>query len=500
MTGSNPAGPTTGRADLNVDAPEPRRWKALSVTLVAGFMSLLDVSIVSVALPSLQRDLGTTPSEVQWVVSGYALTFGLALVPAGRLGDAIGRRRMFMSALAGFVLFSALAGAAPNATWLVFARLAQGIAAGALAPQNSALIQQMFRGAERGRAFGFFGATVGISTAVGPIIGGLILALAEGPDGWRWIFYVNVPIGVVALLLAARFIPHTRNRSRGHIDVVGTGLLGGVVLALLLPLVEAGAGGLARLWWLFPIAAVLAVGFVLWERREVRRGKEPLLDIELVMCTPGYATGVALATIYFIGFSGIWLVFALYFQIGLGYTPLQSGLAVTPFALGSATSAVVGGRLVARLGRLLTVMGLALVVVGVTAAGVVLWLAPPHMAGSLVALPLLVGGIGGGWVIAPNTTMTLRFVPVATAGSAGGALQTGQRIGAAVGTATLTGIFYSVLASSGGDFRRAVAFAVGVASVVEVLALLVGILEWRTDRKRAGLRQTPVELPCPELH
>lgn len=463
-------------------------------------MSLLDVSIVSVALPSFQRDLGTTPAEVQWVVAGYALTFGLALVPAGRLGDAIGRRRMFLSALAGFVLFSALAGAAPNATWLVFARLAQGITAGALAPQNSALIQQMFRGAERGRAFGFFGATVGISTAVGPIAGGLILALADGPDAWRWIFYVNVPIGVVALLLAARCIPRNRSGSRGHVDVVGTGLLGGVVLALLLPLVEAGAGGLPRLWWLFPVAAVLAVGFVLWERREVRRGKEPLFDVELVRCTPGYATGVALGTIYFTGFSGIWLVFALYFQTGLGYTPLQSGLAVTPFALGSATSAVVGGRLVARLGRLLTVMGLTLVVLGITAAGVVLWLAPPHLAGSLVTLPLLVGGIGGGWVIAPNTTMTLRFVPVSAAGSASGALQTGQRIGAAVGTGLLIGIFYSVLASSGGDFHRAVAIAIGVASVVEVLALLVGILEWRTDRKRTGLPQTPVELPCPELH
>ncbi|HEY4420666.1 MAG TPA: MFS transporter, partial [Pseudonocardia sp.] len=148
MTSSHSAGPTPGRADFNAEEPDPRRWKALSVTLVAGFMSLLDVSIVSVALPSLQRDLGVTPSQVQWVVSGYALTFGLALVPAGRLGDAIGRRRMFMIALAGFVLFSALAGAAPNATWLVLARLAQGIAAGALAPQNSALIQQMFRGAE----------------------------------------------------------------------------------------------------------------------------------------------------------------------------------------------------------------------------------------------------------------------------------------------------------------------------------------------------------------
>jgi EmrB/QacA subfamily drug resistance transporter len=500
MTSSHSAGPTTGRADLTAEEPDPRRWKALSVTLVAGFMSLLDVSIVSVALPSLQRDLGTTPAQVQWVVSGYALTFGLALVPAGRLGDAIGRRRMFMIALTGFVLFSALAGAAPNATWLVFARLAQGIAAGALAPQNPALIQQMFRGAERGRAFGLFGATVGISTAVGPIVGGLILALADGPDGWRWIFYVNIPIGVVALLLAARFIPPSRSGSRGHVDVIGTVLLGGAVLAVLLPLVETGSGGLARLWWLFPIAAVLAVAFVLREQREVRRGAEPLLDVRLVICTPGYASGVALGTIYFIGFSGIWLVFALYFQIGLGYTPLESGLAVTPFALGSAASAVVGGRLVARLGRVLTVMGLSLVVVGLAAAGVVLAIAPPHMAGPLVAAPLLVAGIGGGWVIAPNTTMTLRYVPVAKAGAAGGALQTGQRIGAAIGTAALTGIFYAVLMAGGGDFRRAVGLAIGVAVVVQVLSLIVGVLEWQSARRRATLPPMPVEQPCPELH
>jgi EmrB/QacA subfamily drug resistance transporter len=371
------------------DGLDPRRWKALWVTLVAGFMILLDVSIVAVALPSMQRGLGTTPAEVQWVVSGYALTFGLALVPAGRLGDAIGRRRMFMIALAGFVLFSALAGAAPSATLLVLSRLAQGIAAGALAPQNSALIQQLFRGTERARAFGFFGATVGISTAAGPIVGGLILALVQGPDGWRWIFYVNVPIGVVALLLAARLIPRTESGFRGDLDVVGTGLLGGAVLALLLPLVESDSGGLTRLWWLFPVAAVLAAAFVGWERRVARHGGEPLLDVRLLRSRPGFASGVALATIYFVGFSGIWLVFALYFQTGLGYTPLQSGLAVTPFALGSAASSVVGGRLVARLGRLLTVVGLSLVVIGLAATGIVLAIGPAHTAGLLVAAPLL---------------------------------------------------------------------------------------------------------------
>ncbi|GAA1330023.1 MFS transporter [Pseudonocardia xinjiangensis] len=477
----------TGRPGEDDGELDPKRWQALWVTLVAGFMSLLDVSIVAVALPSIQRGLGTDPAQVQWVVSGYALTFGLALVPAGRLGDAMGRRRMFLFALAAFVLFSALAGAAPTAETLILARLAQGLAAGALAPQNSALIQQLFRGDERARAFGLFGAVLGISTAVGPIVGGVILALAGGADGWRWIFYVNVPIGVVALLLAARLIPRTESGPRGHIDLIGTALLGGAVLAVLLPLVEADSGGLVRLWWLFPVAALLVAAFVAWERRAVRHHREPLLDIRLLTSRPGYASGVALGTIYFIGFSGVWLVFALYFQTGLGYTPLESGLAVTPFALGSAASAVVGGRLVARLGRVLTVMGLVLVVLGLAVTGVVLALAPAGSAGLAVAAPLLVAGIGGGWVVAPNTTMTLRYVPVSSAGSAGGALQTGQRIGAAIGTAALTGIFYSELMGNGNDFRMAVAVAVGAATLGTVVALVVGILEWRTARRHAGL-------------
>ncbi len=465
---------------------DPRRWKALSVTLIAGFMSLLDVSIVSVALPSIQGGLGTSPAGVQWVVSGYALTFGLALVPAGRLGDAVGRRRMFLGALAAFVLFSGLAGAAPTTGWLIVARLLQGLAAGALAPQNSALIQQLFSGAERGRAFGFFGATVGISTAVGPVVGGLILALAGEAEGWRWIFYVNLPIGIVALVLAARLIPRTEPGPRGHVDLVGVGLLGGGVLALLLPLVEAESGGLTRLWWLFPLGAALIVAFVFWERRVIARDREPLLDIRLLTGTRGYASGAALGTVYFVGFSGIWLVFALFFQSGLGYTPLASGLAVTSFALGSAVSAVIGGRLVARLGRGLTVLGLGLAVTGLLLTALVLLLVEPEAAGWAIAAPMLLAGVGGGWVISPNTTMTLRNVPVRMAGSAGGALQTGQRIGSAIGTAALAGLFYAVLAGTGANQQVAVAVAIGTAAGVVAVAFGIGLVEWRSDRRRAA--------------
>jgi EmrB/QacA subfamily drug resistance transporter len=460
--------------------PDPRRWRALSVTLTAGFMTLLDVSIVAVALPSIQHSLATDAAGVQWVVSGYALTFGLALVPAGRVGDALGRRRMFLLALAGFVVCSALAGMAPTIGLLIAARLAQGLAAGALAPQNSALIQSLFRGAERGRAFGLFGATVGISTAVGPVVGGVLLALAGGPEGWRWIFLVNVPVGVVALVLAARLLPRDRTgRSRGDLDLVGVALLGTAVLAVMLPLVRASTGGLAQ-WWQFPVGVALAAAFVAWENRVVARGREPLLDLRLVRGTPGYAAGATIGFTYFIGFSGIWIVLAVFFQAGLGYPPLWSGLAVTPFALGSAMSSALGGRLVERHGRTLTVLGLTGVTVGLAAVALVLLLVPPASAGLAVAAPMLLAGIGGGLVISPNLTLTLRCVPVRSAGSAGGALQTGQRIGAAVGTAGLAGLFYATLAGTGGDYPVAVATALGGALVPMLVALALAI----RDRRR----------------
>jgi len=465
------------------DAPDPDRWRALSVTLVAGFMSLLDVSIVSVALPSLQRSLGAEPAAVQWVVSGYALTFGLALVPAGRLGDALGRRRMFLGALAAFVVCSGLAGAAPGIGALVAARLAQGLAAGALAPQNSGLIQQLFRDAERGRAFGLFGAVVGISTAVGPLVGGLILALAEGDDGWRWIFLVNVPIGVVALVLAARFIPRTSRGPAGRIDVVGGLLLGGGVLAVLLPLVQAESGGVARLWWLFVVGAALIAIFTRWELRTLRRGGDPLLDPRLLTRTRGYATGASLGAVYFLGFSGIWLVFALFLQTGLGYTPLQSGLSVTAFALGSAVSAAVGGRFVERFGRGLTVLGLVGVLTGLTATTVLVLLVPAGALTWAMAPALLVGGLGGGLVISPNITLTLREVPVRMAGSAGGALQTGQRVGAAVGTAALPGVFYLVLGATGQNFPVAAAVALSGAVLSIAAALVIAVLDLRHERR-----------------
>ncbi|WP_092528343.1 MFS transporter [Amycolatopsis arida] len=480
-------------------------------------MGLLDVSIVNVALPSIQRGLGASAGGIQWVVSGYALTFGLVLVSGGRLGDALGRRRMFLLALTGFVLTSVAAGAAPTEAALVTARLLQGFTAGLLTPQNTGLIQDLFRGPERGRAFGLFGATVGVSTAVGPVLGGAIIAAFGEDHGWRWVFFVNVPIGAAALVLAARLLPPAPPRSRsvrGEIDVVGMVLLGLAVLGVLLPLIESEQGGLRTLWWMFGVALVLAAAFLRWERRVVRRGRPPLLDPRLFTGTPGYPGGATIGAVYFCGFAGIWLVFALFFQQGLGYSPLESGLAVTPFALGSAVSAAVAGRLVPRFGRRLTVTGLGMVATGLAVVGAVVVLFPAAPIGWVVAPPLLLAGIGGGMVISPNTTLTLECVPTRMAGVAGGALQTGQRIGTALGTAVLASVFHAVVARSGagpgpgvgsggpggpgggagpvGVYTSALAVAMfcSVGIVLVALAVAAGELRARRARERTTTGQS----------
>ena len=452
---------------------DPRRWRALVVTLAGGFMILLDVSIVTVAIPSIQEGLGTSASGVQWVVSGYPLTFGLALVAGGRLGDAFGRRNMYLIALTGFVAISVLAGLAPTLTLLVVARLLQGLVAGLVTPQNGGLIQDLFRGAERGRAFGLLGATIGLSTALGPVIGGFILGVAGEPDGWRWVFLVNLPFGLVTLVLALLLVPRTPPRTtRADLDVPGALLLGLTVLCVLFPVVQSEADGIRRFWWLFVLAVPFGWAFLRWERRRVRAGRAPLVDMRLFTATPGYPSGATLTAVYFCGFSGIWLVFAVYFQSDLGLSPLESGLAVAPFSLGSAVSAWLAGRLVARWGRLVTITGLTLVAVGLGAVALIAVLVPEqHLVLALVA-PLLVAGIGGGAVISPNTTLTLACVPSGMSGVASGVLQTGQRIGTAVGTAALAAVFHAAATGFG---SQATGFSMAMLGAVALILIALGL-------------------------
>ncbi|MEV4347948.1 MFS transporter [Actinoplanes sp. NPDC049596] len=461
---------------------DPQRWRALAVALVAGFMTLLDVSIVNVALPSIRDELHLSSGELQWVLSGYALTFGLLLVPAGRFGDARGRRNVFIAGLVVFTLSSAAAGLATSALWLIVARLVQGAAAGVMTPQITGLIQEMFEPKERARPFGLFGATVGISTAVGPLLGGLLIAVFGEAEGWRWIFYLNIPIGVVAVVLALRWIPLLRSEKRHEsLDPVGVGLLGLGVVLILLPLVQ------EREWqgnakWLLAVAGALVLGlFVLWERR-FGRTNTALVELSLFKVR-SYGLGALIGLLYFAGFTTIFFIYTLYLQSGLGYSALMAGLAVTPFALGSAVGSAASGRFVNRYGRQLVVLGLVMVVVGLVATDLVLNLVEGRAGGAAAAFPLLVAGLGSGLVISPNQNLSLSEVPVARAGSAGAVLQTGQRIGTAMGIAAVGALFFAKLADTRGDWGQSFRVALWLTVAFVVVALAAALTDVLSSRR-----------------
>ncbi|MGW7541945.1 MFS transporter [Streptomyces sp. NPDC054770] len=441
---------TTTWAKPQQPATEDRRWKALGVCLAAGFISLLDTSIVNVALPSMERGLGATEAAQSWVVSGYALTFGLALVPAGRLGDMRGRRQAFLIGLALFTVASAACGLAASPDRLVVFRLIQGAAAGMVAPQTSGLIQQMFQGAERAKAFGLLGSVIGVSTAVGPLAGGVIIDAVGTDDGWRWVFFVNLPIGIAAFAAGLRLLPRypASTDRRERFDPLGVLLLGCGVLALMLPLVQEQQWTGRQKWALLPLGALLLGLFWVWERRQGRLGRAPLVDLNLFSLR-SFTLGALISLTYFAGFTTVFFVLALFLQNAAGYSALAAGVTVLPFAASSAIGAALGGRLVLRHGRRLVVIGLAGVAVGLLGIVAVVRLVPLENLGWAMVVPMIIGGIGSGITVSPNTTLTLTLVPVKRAGAAGGVLQTGQRVGSAAGIAVVGSVYFARLAHHG---------------------------------------------------
>lgn len=484
-------------ATRTVPDADPRRWGALWICLVAGFMTLLDVSIVNVALPSMERGIGATPGDVSWVVSGYALTFGLALVPSGRLGDDYGRKKMFLLGLLLFVATSVLCGLARDARWLVIARLCQGIAGGLLNPQVIGMIQQLFTGRERGRAFGFFGATVGLSTAVGPLLGGLLIQGFGVDEGWRYVFYVNLPIGVLALSLGMRLLPGDRvaPRRRQVPDLLGTVVLGLGVAAVMLPLIEDEQAGSHPRWWLTGVGAALLLLFVLWERWLGARGGNPLVKLRL-LAVRSYSMGALLGLLYFAGFTGIFLTATLFFQQGLGYSALEAGASTLAFAVGSAISPAIGGRFVYRYGRPMVVLGMVAVALGLGATALLIRDWTGANTALVLAGPLFVAGFGSGLVIAPNQTLSLEEIPPAEGGTAAGVFQTAQRVGAAIGTALGGSLFFGQLSRSHGNYHQSAALGVAGAVALVLVTLVVGLADVIFSRRR-GRSGPPAAVPVP---
>ncbi|MEU6846117.1 MFS transporter [Streptomyces sp. NPDC046716] len=453
-------------------------WLALGAVLLAGFLHTFDVTVVSVAAPSIQDGLGTSDAAVQWLLAGYSLAFALLLVTAGRLGDAYGRRPLVLWGIVSFTLASALCAAAPGTGVLLAARVLQGLSAALLAPQIAPVIILLFPAGRRGAAFGVQAAVIAAATCSGPVLGGLLAHADLFGVGWRAVFLVNLPVGVLALVLALCWLPAERSAERApRLDLVGVGTATAGLLLLLVPLVEGRESG--HPWLLMPLSLaglVVLAGLVPLQRRAARRGRTPLLAPDLFRGR-AFPSGAAVNFLVMGAVASFFLVYVVHLQEGLGFSARQTGFTLLPFALSAAVASGASVPLTGRLGRPLLECGALLMALG---TGTLLWTTLAQGAGlePLEVLPgLVLCGAGMGLLSPPLYNITLSSMDKGGIGSASGVFATFGQIGNASGVAVVGTVFYGVAGDALGS-GPAIGWSLGcqLAMCLGALALLrIGI-------------------------
>lgn len=479
---------------------DPRRWVALFVLLLASFMNLIDVTIVNVALPILEKNLGASPSQIEWVVAGFVLSFALGLLPFGRLGDIVGRTRMFLIGVGAFTAASALCGLAPSIEWLIVARVLQGLAGAAMTPQVLAIAQVTFPPEEKGQAFSLFGLSAGLAAVSGPILGGLLIGADLWGLDWRPIFLVNVPVGIAAVVAGWFLIPRTPGHPDLRNDFVGIALFAAASVALVFPLIEGRAYG----WplWCFALmggALVLTAMFVLWERRLARLGQPQLLNFSLIS-NPNYLLGLLVTTVFASGVPAMFMIISLTLQSGFGLTPLQSGLVNTPFSVGVLLVSLFIGRLGQRYLRARLGLGAAILMVGIGWVDFVIRGLGDTVNQLHFLPPLFLAGLGLGLAFSGLFQTVLSSVPSRDAGAGSGALQAFQQFGGAVGVALVGEIFFTALGqgfAAGQPATAAYADAAGLAIIYQVcsfglVVLLVPFLKVKRPESAPERQAAPV--------
>jgi EmrB/QacA subfamily drug resistance transporter len=436
-----PAQPQADHQDL-----DPRRWRALPVILTGLFMVLLDISIVNVAIPAIRNNLSANNADIQFVVAGYALAYAVFLITGGRLGDIYGRKRLFLIGMAGFVLTSALCGLAQSAVMLDISRVAQGLMAALMFPQVLSTIQVMFPPHERARAFGLLGAIIGIATIMGPLVGGLIIRDDLTGSSWRWIFLVNLPIGIGSLFAAIRVVPESKAPHATGLDLVGVFIASLGLGLLVYPLVQGQTEGWPA--WTFicmGLSPIVLAVFVLYERA-LPSSRFPLVQLSMFRLR-GFSVGVAVSGLFIAGIPAYFFTFSLTLQVGLGFSALQAGLTTIPWSFGAALASGFSARIAPRLGKLTITIGSALLVLGMIGIYLTLQARGENVSSFDLIPSLLISGLGLGTVIAPLLNIILAGVPSRDAGSASGVLATFQQLGGAIGVAVVGVIFFSLLSA-----------------------------------------------------
>lgn len=490
--------PSSGTTGAQPAAGDRRRWFALAIVMTAAFMDLVDVTIVNIAIPSIQRDADASVSQIQWITAGYALAFAAGLITGGRLGDIHGRRRLFLIGIGGFTLASALCGFAANPEMLVASRILQGGMAAMMVPQVLSIVHATFPAHERGKVFGLFGAIVGLGAVSGPLLGALLTEWNMWGLEWRPIFLINLPVGIAGLILGSRFITESKAPRALKLDLVGVTLVTLGLTMLLYPLTRGRELGWP-LWGYLSMAGALVVFAVLvaYERRKAVRDGSPLVELSLFR-VKSFAAGIAVQTVFGVALGVFFLVWTLYMQTGLGWSPLRAGLTGVPFSIAVSTAAGLSvQQLVPRFGRKVLQAGALLM-----AAGVLLYIWESGRYGLAIAswqmaLPLIVMGVGMGLIVAPLTDAVLSDVPREHAGSASGLINTVQQMGNALGLGLVSVVFFGEIGDRltrsqvGPAFVNAFQHALGwVAAVMGVIFVLMFALP-----KRAGETAEQAEEP-----
>ena len=449
-----------------------RKWRgnewAILVTLSLGFfMTLLDLTIVNIAIPAMRRGLHASLPQIGWVINAYIIVLAVLMITAGRLGDLRGRRSLFIAGVVVFTLASAASGISQTAVELIAARAVQGLGAALLLPQTMAMIIATFPASRRGAAMGIWGGVAGLATIAGPTVGGVLVTYL----GWRWIFFVNLPVGVVTVVLAALILPEVRTRRRQPLDLPGVLLASGALVAITYGLIEGQTYDWGRVNSFLTIPLIIGAGVVLLGVfglvQARRQDRAPLLPFVLFR-DRNYALMSAANVIVSIGLVGMALPLTLYLQTQLGFSPLKAGLTMAPSSLVSGFVAPFAGRLADRGGKYLLMCGLALYATGLVT---IVAVAGPASRWYDLLPGFLVAGLGVGCTMSPMQTIATRNVDPKLAGAASGVLNTVRQTGAALGSAVVLAVLQNRLAAGHG-YVGAMRYAIAV----PVTALLIGAL------------------------
>jgi MFS family permease len=491
--GAGPDGTPPGNPAIPAPAALPeqrergdRPGAILLVVLTAQLMAVIDNTIVNIAAPTIRLDLHTSGSGLQLVVAGYVVTYAMSLITGARLGDRIGHGRAFRLGLAVFTLSSLACGLAGSSTELIVFRLVQGVGAGLAMPQVMSLIQRTFQGPARIRALGRYSAVLALGAVIGQVAGGALVSADLFGQGWRPIFLVNVPIGVVLLVLAGRWLPADRGEPGRRLDPAGVVTLSLAVLAIVLPLVLGHEEDWPVWGWVvLAVGTVLLGVFVLVERRVTRLGGSPLVSGRVVRA-PGLALGAATILLVMLSFSGFLFALTLHLQGPLHLSPMHAGLLFGPAAIGSTISSLCWQRLPASWHRLLVPVGL------VGSAAAYLALAPIEQAGHLhtgaLVADLFVLGLFFGLSYSPVISLALAHVPLPDAADASGVLITSLQLGQVLGVATLGTLYLTLVGEHPAGDAEAVTF-VAVAGLTLAAAVCGGLLV----RRRRPTRPTSAQ-------